>query len=356
MKILKYIFLLILLAFIGVTVFVATQKSNFYTKQSTLIKVPRSIVFNYMNDYRNWEEWYLKKQNQSGFEFSYSDVSVGQGAYISWSGSGNEGKIQSFLVKGNDSIVQKVSSNGNEYDSSIIFKDSLGGTKVTWICKGSVDFMGKVNATLSGGVNKLMNIFFENSLAVLNKTISKEINDFSANVNGVVEIPATFYIKKTYKCKTPDLNAAIHTVVPKLISFFKKNKITMNGKPFLIFDKKSTDSITFTICGPLREEIFVSPGSDITVGSLQAFSALKTTLKGDYSHREQARKVSMDYVRKNRIELINGQKEMEIYKIGNTEIKNPSQWVTELLIPAYPIVVAPKPELDSQIIDSLELQ
>ena len=55
MKILKYIFLLILLAFFALTVFVATQKGDFNVTRSIIIKSPKSTVFNYVNDYRNWE-------------------------------------------------------------------------------------------------------------------------------------------------------------------------------------------------------------------------------------------------------------------------------------------------------------
>ncbi len=55
MKILKYIFLLLLLAFIAVTIFVATQKGDFNVQRSVVIKSSRPTVFNFINDFRNWE-------------------------------------------------------------------------------------------------------------------------------------------------------------------------------------------------------------------------------------------------------------------------------------------------------------
>ena len=45
MRIIKYIFLLILLFSIAITVFVATQKSEFKVQRSYIIKVPKSVVF-----------------------------------------------------------------------------------------------------------------------------------------------------------------------------------------------------------------------------------------------------------------------------------------------------------------------
>ncbi|MBC8644969.1 hypothetical protein H9W95_15785 [Flavobacterium lindanitolerans] len=38
----------------------------------------------------------------------------------------------------------------------------------------------------------------------------------------------------------------------------------------------------------MREEIFTAEGSDYTSGKLEPFRALKTTLKGDYSHGKEA--------------------------------------------------------------------
>ena len=55
MRILKYIFLLILLALVGITVYVATQKGDFEVSKSSFLKTQRSTVFDYVNDYKNWE-------------------------------------------------------------------------------------------------------------------------------------------------------------------------------------------------------------------------------------------------------------------------------------------------------------
>jgi len=339
MRILKYIFLLILLALIGITVFIATQKSDFQIKQSVVINVPRSIVFNYVNDYKNWEDWYLDKKNDSNIELKYSDISLGRGASLSWSGKVGEGKMQTIFVKPDDSIAQKVTSDGSIYQSAIKFKDTLNGTKVTWTAKGSADFMTKINATLSGGISNLMTIFFERNLAHLSKSISNEINSFNITVNGIVEQPGKFYIKQTTKCLNTAMNSKLHSMLPRIINFFKNNKIVMNGKPFVIYESTSNDSLTFSVCGPLTEEIFISPGSDVSTGFLPAFSALKTTLTGDYSHRNAAYTKARDYIRQNTIETNPSAKDVEVYVKNSADVKHPSKWQTEILIPVRSKVV-----------------
>lgn len=50
MKILKYIFLFIVLTVIALTVFIATQNSKYTLSNSKEINLPKHTVFNYLND------------------------------------------------------------------------------------------------------------------------------------------------------------------------------------------------------------------------------------------------------------------------------------------------------------------
>lgn len=345
MRIVKYIFLLLLLFIIGITVYVATQKGDFVIEQSTVIKVPREIVFNYVNDYRNWEEWGSWKEDDSSMEFIYPDNTVGQGGSYSWKSGKGDGEMKTTFVKQNDSIAQKVTSSSNNYASNITFKDTVGGTKVTWHSTGSVDFMSKVYATFNGGINKMMNTMYERSLNNLNKVITKEINTFSVEVNGIVQKPATFYIKQTATAKLKDMQSKLNPMLQKMITFFKNNAMAMNGKPFIIYESVDAQAgtITFSVGGPLREEIFLAPGSDISVGRLEAFSALKTTLTGDYSHRDEAIKKAKDHISKNNIQQNTALRYVDVYIKNASDVKSPSKWVTEILIPVQAAVIVPDP-------------
>ena len=50
MKIIKYVFLLLLLGAIAVTVFIATQEGKYDIKEERLIKVPQTVLFNYIDE------------------------------------------------------------------------------------------------------------------------------------------------------------------------------------------------------------------------------------------------------------------------------------------------------------------
>ncbi|OYU79110.1 MAG: transcriptional regulator [Flavobacterium sp. BFFFF1] len=341
MRILKYIFLLILLATIAITVYVATQKSEFEITRSVVINVPRTVVYNYVNDYKNWEDWGSWKEGDADMKFIYAENTVGQGASYSWDGS-SDGKMTTLFARQNDSIVQKAVVSDHNYDSFITFKDTVGGTKVTWKAKGSVDFMTKVNATFSGGADRLMGDLFEQSLYNLNKTITKEINTFDIKVNGIVQQGGGFYVKKKIVCLKSEMLGQLHLQLPKVINFFKKTNLKMNGKPFVIFDNPDADTVHFAVCAPLKEEIFVSRESDISVEFLEPFSALKTTLTGDYSHRNAARSKAMKYFNENKMER-GSSHEMEIYEITATENRHPSKWQTAYMIPVKTVPAATPP-------------
>lgn len=107
MKILKYILLLILLAVIGLTVYIATQPGEYESEQSRIIKAQKSVVFSYVNDYKNWEDFGSWKDDDPNMQFTYSDTTIGKGAFYTWKGSSGEGKTETVFEKENDSIAQK---------------------------------------------------------------------------------------------------------------------------------------------------------------------------------------------------------------------------------------------------------
>ena len=341
MKIIKYVFLLLLLALVGISVYIATQNGEYTIKRSTFIKVPKEVVFNYINDYRNWDQWMDLEANQADVKFSFPDNTVGQGSSLSWKKGDDFGSIQSLFVKENDSIAQKLSIDGQVSTSTLTLKDSIGGTQLNWTVTGSADFTTKIKAAFNGGVEQFKAKMFQNSLNNVNAIITKEISSFSTQVIGIATIDGGFYVKQSATVKLRDMNSKITPMLQKMSTFFKNANLQMNGKPFVIYESSdnANGTITFSVCGPLKEEIFVSNPSDVSIAKLQPFKALKTVLKGDYSHRSEAVKKALAYISENKIDRNTALKYMDIYTVNASDEKSPSKWVTEVLIPIESIVV-----------------
>ncbi len=335
MRILKYLFLLLLLSLVALSIFVATQKGNFTVERSKIINSPKSSVFNYVNDFKNWGDWNSLAVEDSLMNITYSKNTIGKGSSCSWNGKLGDGDLQTINIKENDSILQTMNFNGNSAAVSLSFKDTLGKTKVSWKAKGKMGFLFKVLTAFNGGADKLFGTMFENSLNILDKKLDYEINTYSVNVNGVVKKLETFYLAQTFTSEFSKVGKNSGIVFSKITTFCKKNNITINGKPFVIYHNYDTKNelTKLSICIPIKNSIFLMEGSDISSDTLKSFEAVKTILKGDYSHKHKALEKTLEYLRVNHLRPDTAFSHLEIYSIGKNDIKNPSKWVTEIYYP-----------------------
>ena len=348
MRILKYIFLLILLAFFALSVFVATQKGDFTVERSKVIKSPRNTVFNYVNDYRNWENFGSWKADDPKMEFIYPQHTMGKGGSYSWKGTEGNGNVKTIALVENTSIHQKMDHSGTVSDVHWMFKDTLGGTKVTWRSTGHMSFRFKIYSAFNGGVDKVIGTMYERSLANLDKSLDFELKTYRIKVDGVVQKTSAFYISQRIRSKIANIPTNIRIMLPKLIYFFKKNNMTMYGKPFVIYHTydRAKGITDMSVCVPVDKQIFISPDSDMVAGQLNGFEAVKVTLTGDYSHLKQAWDKGFAYMDEKKIPQSESSAYVEMYSINMEQEKHPSKWETSVYIPVQQkIVAAPKPRV-----------
>jgi len=355
MRILKYIFLLFFLFLIGLTVFVMTQNASYDVSGTKVIKNPKNTVFNYINDFRNWETFASWIQNDKSIKFDYPELTIGKGATCAWTSDDGVGNLKTYFVKENDSISQKMFKNGKYSSIYWKFEDTIGGTKVTWRSKGKLDFNSKIIAFFKGGINSAVGDSYKKSLENLNKTLEYEINTYAIKINGIVNRPGGFYLKQFMHCKQKDVERYIKVLVPRMERFFEKNKMVKNGKLFIIYHKydRSHDDVEFSVCMPVRDSIYIMPGSDIQSSKIANYTSLKTTLVGDYSHTQKAWKKAFDYISKNHYDRNKSGQVIEVYVKDRNDSKSPSKWITEIYMPVYPKaseVSANKKEADSIIV------
>ncbi|MEO8238608.1 MAG: SRPBCC family protein [Flavobacterium sp.] len=348
MKILKYLFLLSLLSLIALTVFVATQKGIFTVERSKVINSPRATVYNYINDFRNFEDFESWAIEDPTIKMSFPEKTTGNGASFSWEGDEASGNAITLQAKEGKSIHQKMNFDGTQADVNWIFKDTLAGkTKVTWKAKGEMSFWFKIYTVLNGGSDKIIGTMYEKSLANIDKNLDYETKTYAIKVNGVVKKTESFYIKQTFTSEIQKVNKNARVVIPKLIEFSKTNNLYTNGKPFIIYHTYDTKTnlAKISICLPIKKEILISSGSDILSGKLNSFEAVKTTLKGDYLHTNEAIAKTKAFINNEKIVPDLSWSHLEILTAGKLDVKSPSELVTEIYYPVIPkvIPVAPVP-------------
>jgi len=342
MKILKYLFLLSLLSLVALTVFVATQKGIFSVERSKVINSPRATVYNYVNDFRNYEDFESWSVEDPTVRMTFPNKTSGNGASFYWEGSEGKGNAITLKTKEGESIQQKMNFDGTQSDVNWTFKDTLAGkTKVTWKAKGTMSFLFKIYTALNGGSDNIIGTISEKSLANIDKNLDYETKTYAIKVNGVVKKIETPYIKQTFTSEIQKVNKNARIVIPKLIEFSETNALSTHGKPFIIYHTYDTASglAKISICLPINKEISTSAGSDITAGKLSSFEAVKTTLKGDYTHTNEAIAKTTAFINNEKITPDLSWSHLEILTISKLDTKSPSKLMTEIYFPTKPKVI-----------------
>jgi effector-binding domain-containing protein len=338
MRIIKYLFLLLLLSLVTLTIFIATQKGAFTAERSRIINSQRASVYSYINDLKNWKDWNSIAADDALMTINYSNNTIGKGGFCNWDGKRGSGELKTMNAIENDSILQTMIFDGNTADIVLSLKDTLGKTKITWKAKGKLSFTSKVFNVFNGGGANFFGTIFENSLANLDKRLDYEINTYNVKVNGIVHKLQAFYLSQTFTSEFSKVNKNSTIVFSKINAFCKNNDITVFGKPFVIYHTyNTTNKLTkISICVPIKEPIFTTEDSEILSDTLKAFDAVKTTLKGDYSHISKALDKTSEYLKTNNLRTDPNFSRIEVYTIGKNQTNNPSKWVTEIYYPTRP--------------------
>lgn len=321
----------------------ATQKGDFEIEQRHFIASPRNLVFNYVDDYRNWDNFVAWKADDPAMTVQYGAHTAGKGARFSWTGTDGKANIKTLQSTQGQNIHQRMESDAMQADLNWNFKDTTGGTWVSWRMKGHMSFLYKVSNAFSGGGASKTESVMERSLATLEKSMRYELKTYNIKVDGVVQKTGTFYLGQRFTSKISNAPKNVRIVMPKLLYFFRKNNMKVYGKPFVIYHTydKARGLTDMSVCVPVNEQIHLSAGSDLVSGKLNGFKAVKTTLTGDYSHLPEARDKASAYMTQKNIAADPAAPSVEYYNLHFEQEKHPSKWVTTVYTAVR--VAAPAP-------------
>ncbi|HBK71160.1 MAG TPA: transcription activator effector-binding protein [Flavobacteriaceae bacterium] len=341
MRVLKYIFLLLLLIIIAGSIYIATLEKTYDVKRTRVIKAPIEVVYNNVNDFKNWQSWSPWLSKDSLAVLTFGEITSGEGASQSWKSEVKEvgvGAINTINAKQNETINQKlVLTKPWESTSDIYwsFKPVDNGTEVIWGMKGELGFMSRVFMVFSGGMDKQVGLDYERGLFKLDSVVQVEMQKYSVTVNGETTHGGGFYLYNTTSCKIDELPVKMQEMMPKVRAYAQKNKIQMAGAPFTIYHTFDEDNnaVMFSSAVPVAERVITESGSGILTGQLKPFKAIKTTLKGDYKNLKEAWETANEYLVANKFEQVQGAVALEVYVNDPKQTPNPANLVTEIFIP-----------------------
>ena len=337
MKILKYILILILVLIVVGSIYLALLDGNYDVKRSRIIKAQPEVIFNELNDYKNWKDWGPWYEEDPTIEAIYDGNTVGEGGSYSWTGKEGSGMMNTLKVE-----------KPKRLDQEIIFKTPFGdmrsdvywvlekveeGTNLTWGMKGEMGFFTRFMAS---SMEDQIGPMEERGLELLDENIQKDIKVYSIKTDGVVDYSGGYYLYTTTSCKIDEIEDKYPLLLLKIYGFNKENNIRTNGSPFTLYHKYDEENGTtmFSVCYLVSERVITPRGSDILSGFMESGKYFKTTLKGSYENSKEAWETAMKEITNlNDYNMIENGEPFEVYVNNPHSTPNPADLITEIFIP-----------------------
>ena len=337
MKTAKVIIIILLIIIIGSCGYVAVQPNSYDIQRTRVIKAPAEILFNKVNDFKNWESWSPWAEKESDLQITYPEQTSGVGGSYSWVGEDGPGSMKTLVVSPFDSISQEMQFD-NFPPSNVYWKfDKVEeGTKVTWGMKADeVPFLLKFFAVINGGMDNMVGPDYERGLEKLDSLTLESMSKFEITIDGITEYGGGFYVYKTTSANAKNISQVMGQQFGEIMQFMASNKIRSIGMPFTIYHtdmSQQGNNVIMSQAMPIATKINTPIKSNILCDYIPKTKVLKTTLKGNYTNLSKAWTESMKYLAENNLEQ-SDIKPFEIYTNDPGSFPNPADWITEIYIP-----------------------
>lgn len=336
MKALKYTIIFLMIIIIGSCTYISIQPNTYDVFRSRTISAPAPVLFNNVNDFKNWESWSPWIEKDPELKITYPEQTMGVGGSYSWEGEDGVGRMSTLSINPYDSILQEMQF--EDFPPSDVywkFETFEKGTNVTWGMKSeTMTFMLKFYALINGGMDNMVGPDFELGLIKLDSVATNSIKAYSVSVNGITEYGGGFYLYKTTNATSSNISQIMGQQYGSIGMFMGENNIAMNGMPFTIYHDMNMDNGTVIMSNgmPVKEKIVITGDSDILCDYMPKLKVLKTTLHGNYTNLNTAWKTAMQHLADNGLEQ-SDIKPFEIYTNDPGDFPNPANWITEIYIP-----------------------
>lgn len=352
MKILKYLLFLLLLIIIGSAIYFGTKDGTYNIQDSMIIPAPPEVVFNQVNDYKNWEKWGPWKKQDSTITFTYAEKTAGEGASYSWDGEMG-GAMTTTKVIPNKEILQDLTlySPAGERHAKVFwnFEEVADGTKVTWGMKGEHTLIDKAYYSFTGfdfdtGIHQMN----QNGLKGIAREVEAKMKQYSIHIDGVTQYGGGYYMYTTSVAKQSEIGEKMKAMMKVVSDFITQHNLNMAGKPFVIYNEvdNANGTVIFSTGIPVKEQVITPEGSPVVCGFMEPVKAVKISLKGNYEHLPEAYTKGRSYIADNGYQTDPAKKIFEVYVSGPEEVANPAEWLTEVYLP---IVTVPEVPVEAGI-------
>ena len=344
MKILKYLFFLILIFIIGASIYIATKKSDFVVERTRTFHAPQELVYSEVNDYTTWRNWLPWAKSSGDMIIEYGEKTSGEGGSFSWrSDEIGEGDMKTIKANPYSEIHQqlRIKTSLGQSVSEVYweFEKQKDSTLITWGMRGEHSFMEKLAFIFHDqSVAEMMSPKFEEGLDNLENQIREKMQSYSINVDGITQHSGGYYMYMATASRITQVQDKIEAIFSDVNTYMEENSIERSGKPFVLYNQWNENQGTAIYsAGYFTPAQIITPeDSPILSGSRPAQRVLKAPLKGDYSNLKEAWAAAYTYIDENGLIVDEESQAFEVYLTGPNDNANPAKWVTQLYIPLQP--------------------
>ncbi|AOW20518.1 SRPBCC family protein [Urechidicola croceus] len=335
MKFLKYFLLLFSAIIIFGSIYIAVKDGSYEIKQSRFINAPASVLFENVNDFKNWPEWNPWMEVDPTIKPIFPSKTVGVNGAYSWTSKNGDGSMKTISTNLNKEIIQELTyGTGNPSIINWVFNSSKDSTEVVWSMKGESSFGEKLYWLTQGGIEKNVAPMLSRGLELLDTVITKDIKKYSITINGETEHGGGFYLYNTSSSSIQIMNTKMGDMFTALYKYAEKNSINIAGAPFALYHKfdMENNSVIFSCAIPTSSKVISTDGNILT-GQLIPFKSYKVTLNGDYSNLQEAWTKGMEELQNKGFTYDQSQVGLESYITDPEKTPNPKNLITEIFIP-----------------------
>lgn len=332
MKILKYVLLLLLVVLVAGAIYIATRPNDYDVVRSKVIKAPVNVIFNNVNDYRNWEAWGPWMEDDSTIVVKYDEQTSGVGASYSWTSKDGPGRMETVSVTKNKSIEQIIQF--GDYEPTDVywnFEEVPEGTKVSWGMKSDeTPFIFKFFAAISGGMDKMFGEMEERGLENIEREVLAEMEKnppkkFRLSDVTQQEAPAKqfigFFQKTSTEASIEEMTSLFLQYMPKAGQYAAAN--TIKGYvPGALYSKwdEETKEAEFYIGLLINDQNAIPDAEGMTKSMIPAGQIVKISKFGPYGNGDmEAHTKIAKYMQENK--LIPAGPVWELYVNDPTTVK-----------------------------------
>lgn len=299
LKVLVIIIVVIIALFLIVSAFLP---SDIDVNRTETIEAPKSVVFEQVNNLKNWDKWSPWHMMDTNAVFTVGEKFKGEGATYKWEseleelGSGEYTILESYpydSIKTEISFADGVKSNGYWY-----FKDEGDKTEVTWGVKGDVGFLSRW-VTLF--VDSWMGPMFERGLDSLKNASKNAKIDLSIEVTNIDPI---FVLAIRDSIETDKISDQLQNIYGEVSQYMQNNNIQFVGPPIAMTHDWTEDSKVwkFSAGFPMRTKDVETEGS-MYILEIPGGKVVKAKYRGPYEKMEPVYNQIMAYIQDNGLQI-----------------------------------------------------